>query len=553
MILLRPRSNFRTQKGRRGMTLKVARSEREANIVGRSALVDALAPTFEATFNQQRIDVEDDLRRQRLDGRGVRLAIPINAVELNENRFGGDMQEALLQGISVGGDIGIRHTGVEGIDLDPNLVTDRARNWVRGPGTERIVEINRRNQRQIRRSIDRTLREDLSPNEAIRRISRNVGLTAGQENALQRFEEQLIRQRLPSPEADATVFFEDPGDRQRLIGRQLVRETIEQDVENARSRMIRERSRTILETEMQTAIQEGERQFYEEAAAEGQINRDFLEKRWFTVLDDRVCAICEPLHGIVLMFDESYSSLGFSGLNPPAHPRCRCFMEYKPVDEFGGQEDEGGPELLGPGEARQIEAGPSRRETIVVQADEVLGFLDTIEPIPDGFRFTQLPAGRFVPEDVSITVAEPQRPSFLRPVFQPQPRVRRTIEQAGVVRDVIADPRGVISGQVIERLPPDVISALGRAGQAVDVARDPRGAARSLLGRVGRAALRESQLAIRRVVQEAVGTGLGSAPRTRVAELIAIPEISLAFRRNFSKGRPRTKKGSPRTKRFGRF
>ncbi len=552
MILLRPRSNFRTQKSRRGMTLKVARSEREANIAGRSALVDALAPIFEDTFQQLRVDVDDELRRQRLDGRG-RLAIPINALELNENRFGGDMQEALLQGISVGGDIGIRHTGVEGIDLDPNLVTERARNWVRGPGTRRIVDIGRRNQRQIRRSIDRTLREDLSANEAIRRISRNVGLTAQQENALSRLEERLIRQRLPSPEADVTTLFEDPGDRQRMIARQLTRETIQQDVETARRRMVRERSRTILETEMQTAIQEGERQFYEEAAAEGQINREFLEKRWFTVLDDRVCAICEPLHGVVLGFDESFSSLGFSGLNPPAHPRCRCFIEYKPAGEFGGQEDEGGPELLGPGEARQIEEGPTRRERIVVQADEVLGFLETVEPIPDGFRFTNLPAGRFVPEDVSITVAEPQRPSFLRPVFQPQPRVRRTIEQAGVVRDVIADPRGVISGQVVERLPPDVISALGRAGQAVDVARDPRGAARSALGRIGRAALREGQLAIRRVVQEAIGPGLGSAPRTRVAELIAIPEISLAFRRNFSKKRPRTQEVRRGRKRFGRF
>lgn len=568
MILLRPRSHFYTQKTRRGMTEKVARPEREANIVGRSALVDALSPVFDQTNDQLRADVEGELRAQRLAGRS-RLSVPIRALELNQNRFRDDMQEAMLEGISVGGDIGIRHTGVEGIDLDADLVTDRARNWVRGPGTERIVDIQRRQQRQIRRSIDRTLREDIPANEAIRRISRNVGLTEQQQSSLARFEERLIRQRLPSPEADVTVFVEDPADQQRLIGRQAVRETIQQDVENARRRMIRERSQTILETEMQTAIQEGERQFYEEAIAEGQINRDFLEKRWFTVLDDRVCAICEPLHGKVLEFDEDFSSGPFSGLHPPAHPRCRCFIEYKPTGEFGGQEDEGGPELLG-------EGVPSRRERITVGAEETLGFLETVEPIEGGFRFPELPDRRFVPEEVSISVAEPQRPSFLRPLLSTTSSFTTAISTAALIRDVIADPRGIIATHLTSRIPPRALGRFRQAGRGLSVLRDPRGSARRALRAVGRGQLRRNRFRIRRLFDDAFQGRVPfdiTSPRTLPTQLVALPgideiisEVNISIptsrlfriesRRSLSKQRPRTRRGSrgrERRRRFGNY
>ncbi|MCK5712165.1 MAG: hypothetical protein KAI25_05580, partial [Hyphomicrobiaceae bacterium] len=374
-----------------------------------------------------------------------------------ERRFGGVMQDAMLAGISVGGDIGIRHTGVEGIDLDGNLVTERARNWIRSEGTRRIVEVNRGNQRNIRRSVHEALRANLSPTAAANRISREIGLTGQQAATLRNFEGSLLRQRIPTPEADT----------------QLVRETIAQDIENRRRRMVSERSRTILQTEMQTAIQTGERQFYEEAAAEGQIDPEFLQKRWFTVLDGRVCAICEPLHGVVVGFNDSFSSGRFSGLHPPAHPNCRCFLEYKPDGEFGGQEDEGGPELLGPGEQRQIQ--PSRTQRFIEGAEDVLGFLETVEPIEGGFRFTSLPQRFLLPDSVSITVAEPLRPSFLRPVFTPRPRVRRAIEVAGRVRDFRQDPRGVISGAVIERLPPDIVRQIELAQRAMGFARDPRG------------------------------------------------------------------------------
>ncbi len=48
--------------------------------------------------------------------------------------------------------------------------------------------------------------------------------------------------------------------------------------------------------------------------------------RWVTVLDERVCPICQPLHNVEVSIDGQFA---FGGYRPPAHPRCRCFLEEK--------------------------------------------------------------------------------------------------------------------------------------------------------------------------------------------------------------------------------
>lgn len=49
----------------------------------------------------------------------------------------------------------------------------------------------------------------------------------------------------------------------------------------------------------------------------------FLQGRWVTEEDGRVCPICRPLH------DTPYEVWGQRfPLGPPAHPRCRCHLTY---------------------------------------------------------------------------------------------------------------------------------------------------------------------------------------------------------------------------------
>lgn len=45
---------------------------------------------------------------------------------------------------------------------------------------------------------------------------------------------------------------------------------------------------------------------------------------WRTSIDDRVCPICLPLEGVQVQIGNHFTA-GIG--NPPAHPRCRCFLE----------------------------------------------------------------------------------------------------------------------------------------------------------------------------------------------------------------------------------
>lgn len=95
------------------------------------------------------------------------------------------------------------------------------------------------------------------------------------------------------------------------------------DIAAARSRQVvtalgPERASTIAVTETTVATSAGG-----ERGVEGTIGlREF--DLWYTAADDRVCPRCGPLHAT----KRSQWSTQFPG-GPPAHPRCRCRIEYE--------------------------------------------------------------------------------------------------------------------------------------------------------------------------------------------------------------------------------
>lgn len=69
--------------------------------------------------------------------------------------------------------------------------------------------------------------------------------------------------------------------------------------------------------------------FYNDGVIESQIDNPITNLVWLTMLDDRVCPRCQPLHGVE--FD-----VGLGGwvhpiegvpVTQPLHPRCRCFYD----------------------------------------------------------------------------------------------------------------------------------------------------------------------------------------------------------------------------------
>jgi len=76
-----------------------------------------------------------------------------------------------------------------------------------------------------------------------------------------------------------------------------------------------ERAALIASTEVTAAFSNGAKQTI--------LDSGLVDKVvWKTVVDERVCPICGPLHNKVASAIDGFERVGF----PPAHPRCRCWI-----------------------------------------------------------------------------------------------------------------------------------------------------------------------------------------------------------------------------------
>jgi hypothetical protein len=92
------------------------------------------------------------------------------------------------------------------------------------------------------------------------------------------------------------------------------------------------RADMIATTEITRAAVEGELQLVRELNKEGVQ----LVATWFTVRDRFVCPICEPLDGQSETEEGGFVPAGDAGPgipSPPAHPRCRCFLNHSFVGQ----------------------------------------------------------------------------------------------------------------------------------------------------------------------------------------------------------------------------
>lgn len=83
------------------------------------------------------------------------------------------------------------------------------------------------------------------------------------------------------------------------------------------------RAEKIAATELTRSISTGERSAM--AWIESQTSGR-SKSLWYTAADERVCAVCGPLHG---QRDELWREKFPDG--PPAHPNCRCYLQWQPL------------------------------------------------------------------------------------------------------------------------------------------------------------------------------------------------------------------------------
>ena len=72
------------------------------------------------------------------------------------------------------------------------------------------------------------------------------------------------------------------------------------------------------------AITESTRMFHDGSVAYW-LNTGMVDyEEWITALDDAVCEICEPLHGVQAPLGEPFIDAAGNEYVPPAHVYCRC-------------------------------------------------------------------------------------------------------------------------------------------------------------------------------------------------------------------------------------
>lgn len=98
----------------------------------------------------------------------------------------------------------------------------------------------------------------------------------------------------------------------------------------------RQRADMIANTELAYAYNRGAHESVRAAMKRGLMGP--VEKVWLTAGTERVCQHCAGLNGKVVGFDDNFDIPGrilFDGMHetPPAHPRCRCVVQYREIGE----------------------------------------------------------------------------------------------------------------------------------------------------------------------------------------------------------------------------
>lgn len=83
------------------------------------------------------------------------------------------------------------------------------------------------------------------------------------------------------------------------------------------------RAERIARTEVMKASNAGQQNLWDQAVEGGMLSGN-EKKEWIVTPDDRLCAVCEPMDGVVVPMDEPFDVNGELMLEPPVHPNCRC-------------------------------------------------------------------------------------------------------------------------------------------------------------------------------------------------------------------------------------
>lgn len=243
-----------------------------------------------------------------------RASVIVNAAAANEleAELLASISQHLEAALEGGVEIGLRFAPVTLAGVPTTFATEAAVSHVLSQGASSVLGVTQATQAGIQEILSLGLRDQLAPVDVAKKIGDLAGLSPRDVRAVENFRKAKTAQLVPRAEALTPQ----------------VQRVIDQEVDDYRDRLLLNRGRTIAETEIQAAVTAGEEAFWNEAMRSGVVNEDDVFKTWRTVRDSRVCPICEPLHGQTVKVRSLFDTIAGSKNGPPAHPRCRCFLQY---------------------------------------------------------------------------------------------------------------------------------------------------------------------------------------------------------------------------------
>lgn len=192
--------------------------------------------------------------------------------------------------------------------------------WISSRGSAFITSVTEEQRKAVNALLVKRVTDKYTVDELARAIRPCVGLTEGQAKANIKYYNS-IREKLAK-------------DHPRMKKESIERKAREAQLKYA-ERQHRQRAYTIAHTEMAFAFNKGMDETVRQAQAKGMMG--VVEKKWCTANVD-ACAICKELEAAgQIGMDEEFGFPGkilFPGhkLTPPAHPRCRCAVQYIEVE-----------------------------------------------------------------------------------------------------------------------------------------------------------------------------------------------------------------------------
>lgn len=194
------------------------------------------------------------------------------------------------------------------------------RSWMAVHGSEWVTLIGAEQRKAINAMIGHAAAGAWSVDELARAIRPTVGLNAPQAAANLRFYENV----------KASLLKNNPHMREATAAKQA-----RDAAGKYAARQHRARGYTIATTELAFAYNKGCDEGVKQAIRQGYMGRTV--RVWSTAGDGGVCPVCEGLDGMEAGMEEEFDFPGkflYSGHRetPPAHPRCRCAVEYREIE-----------------------------------------------------------------------------------------------------------------------------------------------------------------------------------------------------------------------------